>query len=81
MSKVYQQEILNGVPVYIKDERVYTWERDTKDGREPIEIGTFNADKQAEFILDADWREKTEERMLEWREKQEIRSRTKLRNT
>ena len=80
MSKVYQQEILNGIPVYVKDGRVYTWERDAKEGKEPIEIGTTDGAKQGEFILNADWREQTEERMLEWRSKQEIRSRTKLRN-
>ena len=77
MSKVYQQEILNGIPVYVKEGRVYTWER---EGKEPIEIGRTDGAKEGEFILNADWREKTEARMLEWRSKQEIRSRTKLRN-
>jgi len=80
MSKVYEQDILNGIPVYIKGENVYTWER---DGGEPIEIGKLDKTDEGaarKFTLNGDWKERTEERMLAWREGQKIRSRAKLRD-
>jgi hypothetical protein len=76
MSKVYQQEILNGIPVFVKEGKVYTWER---EGGEPIEIGGVDSTREAAFNLSDGWEERTRERMLAWREKQSIRSRAKLR--
>ncbi len=78
MSKVYQQEILNGIPVFVKERKVYTWER---EGGEPIEIGELDDKREGAFNLTDGWEERTRERMLAWREKQSIRSRAKLRES
>jgi hypothetical protein len=70
----YERKLLQGIPVYVKDGGVYTWNDESQ-----IRFGSVTEGSNT-ITFDAGWEEVLAPHVETWRKTLQPRSRTELRN-